>query len=94
MPAYPCNIDDVYFPAVRLWGYFADPDTKSIRKLFVDNIVSEFVDVINPYSYHEVLGKSGSIIVLQNKAASLLFKTGIAGCFKSDIKTQFCKKQL
>ena len=77
MPADTGQVNDVYFAAIGLVGWFADPNPEFFGELFFRYRPPEFVGIADSDINHQVFGKGNIVEFLQNESTSIALKTNI-----------------
>ena len=92
MPANPGYVNEINFLTIGLLCDLPYTDAIRFRQFFLKDSCSEFFDIADFYTEHEVLGKFRFIISLENEPTVVTLKTDITVHFPIDIKAQILEK--
>jgi hypothetical protein len=92
MPAYPGDINNVYFFAIGLLLDLPDPYPKPLRQLLVEDHRPELLHVVHPDGKHEVFRKIFPLEFLQNETTLIRAKAGIPALIPVQREPQFLEK--
>lgn len=77
MPANPGYVNDINLLTIGLLCDLPYTDAILFRQFFIKDSCSEFLDIADLYTEHEVLGKFRFIISLENEPTVVTLKTDI-----------------
>ena len=92
MPANAGKVDDVHFLAVWLLHRCVHANAEFFHQPFFFYLLIEIIGAGNIYSDHKVFCKILMVIVLQNKTATVFFKSYVVARIPANLETKVDKK--